>query len=153
MLRGRWFLGFLVSKFLVFVGFLVSKFLGFKISKLQRFTKCPFTLFFFEDIDPISKIFKMVLDVSSGIVGVRLRPSHQHADVRTHLQAKSGHVPSGRRIIRCSRSRHRGHGRPRVADMDALRWAGRVHARWHHRRCRSHCNSSTPRRGRRRGKG
>ena len=71
MLRGRgwflvsWCLGFLVSWFR---SFLVSKFLGFKASKIYKIIcSC-----FLEDTDPISKIFKILLNGSSGLVGARL---------------------------------------------------------------------------------
>ena len=76
-----WFLGFVVSWFLGlfsfwflgcliywFLGFLVSKFLGFKVSKIYKMSiSC-----FLEDIAPISKISKNLVDGSPGIVGTCL---------------------------------------------------------------------------------
>ena len=79
---GSWLLGFLVSKFLCFrvSSFLVSwcqmvsKFLGFKVSKIyQMLISC-----FQEKIGPISKIFKILLDGSTGFVGARLFEYCQH---------------------------------------------------------------------------
>ena len=94
-----WFLGFLVSKF---IGFLASKFLGFKVSRLRSFLVSKFLGFkvswllgfkvskfqsfkvsmipyyqnliscFLKEIDPISKLFKNLLDGSSGFVGACL---------------------------------------------------------------------------------
>ena len=73
-----WFLGFLVSWFLgflvsCFIGFLVSKFYGllffgfsvfcFLVSKFQGLATLDFM--FLIDINPISNIFKILLDVSS----------------------------------------------------------------------------------------
>ena len=97
-----WFLGFLVSWFLgvwflgfVFFGFLVSWFmaswfLGFEVSKFQRFEiiQCFWRMLvpyyqismscFLVDDDLISKLFKIVLDGSSGFVGACLFENCQH---------------------------------------------------------------------------
>ena len=61
-----WFHSFLVSWLL---GFEVSWFLGFKVSNICHFF--PFHVFLI-DIDLISKIFKISLDVSSGFFGARI---------------------------------------------------------------------------------
>ena len=69
-----WFLGFLVSRFL-FIGFKVLKFQSFKDSKTQGFndpTLPKLHSMFLEDIDPISKIFKNVLDGLLGLFDPRL---------------------------------------------------------------------------------
>ena len=69
-LLGFKFLGFLVSWFLGFnsPGLLVSTSLGFEVAKIyQTFISC-----FQEDIDLVSKIFKILLDGSSGFVGAHL---------------------------------------------------------------------------------
>ena len=87
-----WFLGFLLSRFLVswfqrpfdfwfpgfnyfrLLGLLVPKFLGCLLSKFQGFNG-PILLknhlCFQEDIDPISKTFKILLDGSAGFPGAR----------------------------------------------------------------------------------
>ena len=65
MLRGKGFLGFLVSKFL---GFKVVWLLGYDVSKIYQIRiSC-----LLEDIEPISKIFKILLDGSAGLFGARL---------------------------------------------------------------------------------
>ena len=90
MLRGRGFLGFLVSWFLGslvswllvpwfsgswFLGFLVSKFLGLLVSKFQSSKDSMIPYYqtsiscFLENIDPISKIFKQYLDGYSCFFG------------------------------------------------------------------------------------
>ena len=66
-LIGLWFLGFLVSEFL---GFLVSKIQpSFNVFKryLVHITQFPFHVVFLIDIDLISKIFKILLNGTSGI--------------------------------------------------------------------------------------
>ena len=76
LLRGTGVLGFLVSKF---PGFLVSEIIGFKVSKLyQNSISCSL-----EDIDPVSKIFKNVLNGSSGFFGARLVQVFLILDVRS----------------------------------------------------------------------
>ena len=67
-----WFLTFLVSWFLGFKvfwfqSFLVSKFLGFKVSLIPYYHNSISR--FLEDIDPESKMFKNLLDRSSGFFG------------------------------------------------------------------------------------
>ena len=65
-----WFLGFKVSRFLGvwFPGFLVSKFQSFKVPKIYQMSiSC-----FLEDIDPVSKVPKNLLNGSSGMFGARL---------------------------------------------------------------------------------
>ena len=71
MLRGRGVLGFLVSWF---QSVLVSWFQSFLFSKFQRFTKLPCHVFW-EILIPISKIFKNLLDGSSGLIGAKLSKS------------------------------------------------------------------------------
>ena len=66
-------IGFNVSKFLGLnrfwlLGFLVSRCLGFKVSKIYQI---PISCFL-EDIDLVSKIFKTLLDRSSGFFGACL---------------------------------------------------------------------------------
>ena len=70
-----WFVGFLVSwcfGFLVsrIFGFLASKFESFLVSKFQRFNEFPFHVFL--DLDPVSNIFKGLLDGSAGLCGAHL---------------------------------------------------------------------------------
>ena len=66
----------LVSRLLV-VGFwlLVFWFYGFKIYQMS--VSC-----FQEEIDPISNIFNILLDGSSGLLGARLFENYQHLDFR-----------------------------------------------------------------------
>ena len=65
--RVDWFLGFSVFGFLMF-GLLISWFLGFKASKSYQFVISSFQ----EDINPLSKILKILLDGSAGLFGARL---------------------------------------------------------------------------------
>ena len=78
-----WFLGFSVSQCLGslvawFLGFGVSKFLSFidskncNVFKRDWFHIAKIVFHIFIDIDLISKIFKILLDGSSGFVGARL---------------------------------------------------------------------------------
>ena len=71
------FLDFLVSWFSVswFLGFVVSWFLGSLVSKFQGFTKFPFRVF--DEIDLISKLFKILLQGSSGFPGALLFENRQ----------------------------------------------------------------------------
>ena len=83
MLRGRGFLGSLVSWFLVFLvsgilgffvswfqSFLVSWFHSFKVSMIPHYQK--FISCFMEDTDTISKTFKILSDGSSIFFGAHL---------------------------------------------------------------------------------
>ena len=83
------FIGFFGSKLLVFVWFFVSWFLGFK-------DLTNFPVVFQEEIDPISKIFKILLHGSSGFVGARLfqhRQSFEFPKLRFIKIILFGHVP------------------------------------------------------------
>ena len=83
--RGFWFLGFLVAAFLGFkdswfLGFKDYQFLGFKASKIYEMPiPC-----FLEDIDPISKIFKILLDAWSACAGARLCGNCQNVGILTN---------------------------------------------------------------------
>ena len=80
-----WFLGLLVSKLFVF---LISKFLGFLVSKFQSLKDSMIPYYqksisrFQEEVDLISKIFKMLLNGSSGFSGAHHLQDFQHLDVR-----------------------------------------------------------------------
>ena len=78
---GFWFLGFGFLGFVVseFLGFKDSWFLGSKVSKIcQMSISC-----FLEEIDPISKISKIILDRSSGMFVARLFEQHEKLNFRS----------------------------------------------------------------------
>ena len=93
--EGCW--GFPYLKIKKFLGFLVSRILGFLVSEFLVFKDSPNPLMFvkdicsvlpnvhfmfLEDIDKIFKIFKMLLDGSSGFVGARLFQNFEMFDVQ-----------------------------------------------------------------------
>ena len=101
MLRGRgvpgfmvfWFFGFLVFGFLVFISlvswfqsFLVSMFLGFKVSwflgfKVSNVYQMSISCFL-EYIDPISTVFKILLDGASRFIGAHRPQQNELVDFR-----------------------------------------------------------------------